>query len=576
VTPRWLFPTLVVLSVGLVVANAVLSACLTLEPVPAQGAPEIATVWRQGALVGRQVVQGDARAAFAADLAQLGTTLIAERVAYEGRVLTFDRRLFAMSFLAGRDGVHAAFGGRDAYLAPQDLVRAHLYRGGSDGRWVGPVAGLDADGVLAALAKELGCSPEQLLANGRLTRFTVAQTVTANEPEEKDAIRLARRETVPTGGRLMVGAEDAAKYLNNRLPIDGRFPDLVRAAPNGARGYDWQAHAAITLFLAETGTLYENHLYKSAARRAAWALQKAATLKCDADDCIGEGDHVDVMTSALALAAYSEIARQKTGAPFLEPARQLSAFLRSQQLVDGGFSSGYDRAARRSEGAERGDVDAAAVLALARSNLATKASVDLEAAELGLAHLTGRPGAVGPRDYLGADYRVCDAVEDLWQRAPNPSALEFCQTWTTWNLSWQMEPRGPTSAFAGGFRRGASWVPDVVTTANHVEGMIATIQAELRSGVAAAGVRDLDVAVTRGLEFLLREQLAGARAPETRDPEAVLGAFSTGPFDSEPSSVATAAAGSAMLRLLAVLETRGMPSPKKVKQDSARLAIPND
>jgi hypothetical protein len=576
VTPRWLFPTLVVLSVGLVVANAVLSAWLTLRPVPAPGGPEIATVWRQGALVGRQVVPGDARAAFAADLAQLGTTLIGERVAYEGHVLTFDRRLFAMSFLAGRDGVHAAFGGRDAYLAPQDLTRAHLYRGGSDGRWVGPVAGIDADGVLAALAKELGCGADQLLKEGRLTRFTVVHAVTANEPEEKDETRAARRQTVPTGGRLMLGAEDAAKYLNNRLPVDGRFPDLVRAAPNGGAGYDWQAHAAITLFLAETGTLYENHLYKSAARRAAWALQKAATLKCDADDCIGDGDHVDVMTSALTLAAYAEIARQKTGAPFIEPARQLSAFLRSLQLADGGFSSGYDRGARRPVGGERGDVDAAAVLALARSNLATKASVDLEAAELGLAHLTGRPGLLGPRDYLDIDHRVCDAVEDLWQRAPNPSALEFCRTWTAWNLPWQMEPRGPTAAFAGGFRRGASWVPDVVTTANHVEGMIATIQAALRSGATADGVRDLDVAVARGFEFLLREQLAGARTPETRDPDAVVGAFSTGPFDSEPSSVATAAAGSAMLRLLAVLETRGMPSPKKVKRDSARLVIPND
>jgi hypothetical protein len=570
---RRLSQALVAGTAVVVLANAGLAALLVLRPVPAQGAPAIVSAWRKGVLLQRKITDAEPRAAFAAEMATPGTTLIVERPTYEGRVLTLTQALFALSVLPGRDGVRATLGGRDAWLTPHDLAQAHLYSGDPPARWFGPVPGIDADGVLARLGAELGCSGDYLLKNGRLRRFTATWTQIEDLPEEQDPIKLARRTNTATGGRLTIAVEDAAHFLEARVTPDGHYADLV---PGPGWRYDWLAHAATTVFLAEAGSHFESVHIKGAARLAAWLMQNKVTARCGPDPCVGEGDRVDIATSALALRAYADLAHQKVGAIFVQPTNDLASFLRAMQRPDGGFHAAYDRRQQRPVDEERGDFDGEAVVALARAHLVTKNPADLEAASLGLDHLIRRPGFIGARDYLDADYHICDAASDLWQRYPNQSALDYCFVWSEWASLMQLDSHGPIPAFGGGYRRDAGWVPDLPSTAARIEGTIATLAAALRAGVSSDKVKELDRRATGGLELLLREQLPGWRAYLMPNAESSLGGFARTPFDTEPRSDFTAASGSAILRCLKVLESRGMPTPKRFRRDSNRINIPEN
>jgi len=556
----------------LVVANVALALGLQIAVAYGSGGgPDVVTVWRKGALVERRVQApvGDPKTAFAAQLATPGTTVIVEHVAGEGRVLTLGRRLFSQSFLAGRDGVRATFRGKDVYLTPIDLRQAGLYRGSSPGRWIGPVAGIDDEAVLDRLARDLGCSKEELWQEGRFRRFIVVRTMSANLPDDPDPVVQARRDTSASGARLTVAAEDAAQMVAARVDSKGRLADLLWAP-----SYDWRAHIAVTRFLAAAGAHFESLTLRGAARRAAWLIQKEATRQCGLDPCIGFGDRIDLDLSAETLIAYSDLARERAGVPFREPANQLAAFVREQQRWDGGFAAVYDRARQRAVREERSDVDALAVLALASAQRVNKNAADRDAAERGLDYLIGRPALLGARDYLNADYRICDAVEQLWERDEDPAGLAFCETWSTWSKLLQLD--GTVGEYLGGYQTGEGLVPDVVTTAHRTEGAVATIGAALHAKQKSASLTALDLVVTRGLEFLLREQAPGAHPYARVDPDPNLGAFPVGPGDSSASSEVTAAAGMAILRSLKVLEARGLPSPRKARRQANRINIGDD
>jgi len=399
----------------------------------------------------------------------------------------------------------------------------------------------------------------------------VTRAATANLPEEMDPVRAARRGQAATGGRLTVAAEDAARLLSSRVDGKGRFTDLLWSTP-----YDWRAHVSAMRFLAEAGGHFESHTMRGAARRAAWLVQKEAMQKCGLDPCVGFGDRVDIGLTAETLLAFADLARERAGVPFRDPTNQLAEFLRTQQRWDGGFAGAYDRAQQRAIHDERADFDALAVLALAAAHHITKNGADLDAAERGLDYLISRPVLFGARDYLNADYHICDAVEDLWQRDQNPSGLSFCETWASWSKLLQLD--GTVAEYAGGYRASAGWMPDVVATANRTEGIVATIGAALRSGANPDSLIDLDLMVTRGVEFLLREQRPGVHAYARPDAEADanLGAFPRGPGDGSVRSDVTAAAGTAILRCLGVLEARGMQTPRKARRQANRIIEPDD
>jgi hypothetical protein len=567
VTVRPLLRGLAIYGLALLGANLALLAWLSGDAGPvAPEVSEIVSAWREGALVARKVGGSEPRAALASELTMPGTTLVLERVIRESRVLTVARRLFGLSLVSGRDGVRATLDGQDAYLTPDDLLRARLYR---------RTVGVDPEGVLERLARALGCSPEQLWKRGRFRRFAVARTVLASSVTGAESAP-ARQEAAVTGPRLMAAAREAARYLARRLLDDGRLADddaaadpihlpIHLAAGPASTGYDWTAHGAAALFLAESGARLDDQDLRSAARRAGWYLQRRATLRCGDAACVGAGDRVDTAASALALLAYHQLSLERVGATFRGSIGDLSAFLRAQQRSNGGFFASYDRARRRPGDEERPDTDAAAVLALARAQRITKSPADLDAARRGLHHLIARPGLLGVRDYLDADHRICEAMDELWDRAPDAAALDFCLQWTSWGTLVQLDRRGPVAELAGGLRNSLGWMPDLLFTAARTEGAIATLATAVRAGRKAESLRALDVRMASGLDLLLREQLPGARGYLSRDPAAGDGGFTRSPVDPEARVDATAAAGSAVLRCLEVIDPRGRPSRRKAK-----------
>jgi hypothetical protein len=566
-TARWLPRLLIAYALVLTGGCAALVVWLSPRDEPRAGASEILSAWRQGALAARRITAkpaagADPGAALAAERGTPGTTLVVEHVVREGRVFTLTRTLFGLSFVAGRDGVRATLNGRDATLTADDLLRERLYR---------RTFGVDSEGVLDRLANQLGCGKDELWRSGSFRRLVITRTVLPRDPPELDLIRRARQETAVTTSRLTLAIKDAGRFLVQRLREDGRFSD---GAPAGA-GYDWAAHAAATVFLAESGERLDAYELRSAARRAGRFLQQMGSVRCGPNPCIGGLERGDTGGSADTLLAYSELATEKAGVAFRGLTAELASFLRAQQRGNGGFFTYYDRARQRGAGTDRDDVDAQAVLALARAHRITGNPADLEAARRGLRHLTGRPGLLGARDYLGGDHRVCVAMNDLWERAADPAALDYCLDWTSWGALLQIDRRSAAVAeYRGGVRPNLGWVPvpDLTATAQRTEGAIATLAAAVRAGRSADSIRALDVRMAGGVELLLREQLPGARAYLRPDAEAEsdLGGFTRSPVDRDPRLATTAAAGSALLRCLRAVEPARGATGKPARRRSVK------
>jgi len=568
VTPRTLARLLAAHALVVAAASAAVVAWLAPGARPEAGREEIASAWRGGARVGRRVAAaGDGARALAADPGARadspGTTLVVERVLGDGRVVTLTRGLFARSFVPGRDGVRVTLDGRDAYLTPDELLAEGLYT----------PAGVDAERALARLAAELGVTAEALWRGGRFRRFPAARLppVTAGGPPDGDPMRRAHGDVTASPARLRLAVEEAAHYLERQLGADGRFAGARVAAAGAATAYDWRAHAAATLFLADAGDVLGRYELRSAARRAAWPLKEGARPSCGGASCIGDpgspavgrGEPGDTAVSAAALAAFGEIAREKAGMAFLAPAAALAVFLRGQQRADGGFSPAWDPARQRPAAGEDPATDAAATVALARAYRANHDPANRDAARRGMAHLIRRPGLIGARDYLDADARICDALDDLGDRPPDTGPLAFCQRWTSFGRLLQVDRAGPLPELGGGSRAGIAWTPDVLVTAARSEGAVATIASALRAGQSAESLRALDVQMAGGIQLLLRDQLPGTRGHLLRDAAAATGGFTASPVDLEARLDATAAAGAAMVRCLRAIEARAPSSRRR-------------
>ena len=67
---------------------------------------------------------------------------------------------------------------------------------------------------------------------------------------------------------------------------------------------------------------------------------------------------------------------------------------------------------------------------------------DLRAASRALARLSGRGWSFfGSRYYFSEEHWTCQAVADLWERAPDPEALAFCLRWHEYQRRLQHEER---------------------------------------------------------------------------------------------------------------------------------------
>ncbi len=261
---------------------------------------------------------------------------------------------------------------------------------------------------------------------------------------------------------------------------------------------------------------------------------------------------------ALSILAFVEIARTKLDAGYALLVPELAAFLRAQQRPDGEFMHLYDRGARTPIDTQLLYYSGEAAFALARAHSLLGDGRDLEAAKRALAHLVGGAWTFfGSRYYWGEEHWTCQAMSDLWERAPlSGSALRFCLDWEAFNRGLQYGPGETEFDADGAYGFGPLLTPRLTPVGSRSEAGIATLDAARRAGVASRELAPLEQQMRRSLALLLRHQFRmrdSQPSPNQHllsEPSAVDGAMPGSEVDWQLRIDYAQHAGSAMVRWL--------------------------
>jgi hypothetical protein len=493
----------------------------------------IASVWNGGQLIERAVVarvppHGQAQSAGdptldAALASHPDATLVYESIVGEGPLVAWSQSALAMSVVAGHDGISATLGDRTAYVTPDDLLARQGYDRGIRLGALELSTGVDVPLALAVLSDRLGTNARDLLDNGRLRRIRVERTLASTAPP-----RIATADTV-TDARVRDAAAAAGRYLARGVDTDGRFRYAVDAPTNTALpGYDWPRHAGATYFLAQIAALSGDTDVAWAALRAASLLRDHAMVLCGEHRCIGDARVVDVGAAALTVLAFVEMARTKLDAAYGLLVPELTAFLRAQQRPDGELMHLYDRAAQRPIDVQLLYYSGEAAFALSRAHALLGDGRDLDAAKRAVEHQVAAAWSFfGSRYYWGEEHWTCQAMDDLWNRAPSARALQFCLDWQEYNRKLQYGTAETPYDADGAYGFGPLLTPRLTPVGSRTEAALATLDAARRAGVAASDLEPLDRQIRRSLALLLRHQLRSGdgNAHLLADPASVDGAM---------------------------------------------------
>jgi hypothetical protein len=509
----------------------------------------VASVWHSGQLLARAVLEkaGDASPALQAALAaEPGATLVHESIVAEGPVVTWSEPALAISFVPGRDGIAATIDGKTTYLTPDDLLARQAYDKGVNIEGIQLTTGVDVVVALAALADRLGTTARDLLDRGRLRRIRVVRT-TPGAPAEH--VVTADAFSIDDARDIAIGA---GRYLARGVDADGRFRYLVDAPTNRTLpGYDWPRHAGATYFLAQVAALSGDPEVAWAALRAASWLRDHAMVTCGEHRCIGDANVVDVGSAALTVLAFVEIARTRLDAGYALLVPELTAFVRAQQRPDGEFMHLFNRSAGAPIDQQLLYYSGEATLALSRAHTLIRDARDLDAATRALAHLVGGAWTFfGSRYYWGEEHWTCQAMDDLWDRAPNPAALRFCLDWQAFSRKLQYGPTDTPFDGDGAYGFGPLLTPRLTPVGSRGESGIATLDAARHAGVAPAELAPLERQMRRSLSLLARHQLRREQCYLCSDPAAVDGAMPGSEVDWQLRIDYAQHTGSAMIRWL--------------------------
>jgi hypothetical protein len=509
------------------VACAVVHARFALHRDPAREVV-VSTVWSGGEVVGRAAVAkpGDPDPALAFALAShAGSTRVDERIVGVGPVVRFPLEALAMSLVPGHDGLAATLDGRTAYLTPDELLARQAYDKGIRLPALELGLGVDARLALVLLADRLHV-PTSALDRAELFRFRAERLQNA-PPSSPTPASLSDDD-------VSDGIVAAAEYLAGGVDERGRFRYLVDAPSNRTLpGYDWPRHAGATYFLAQVAGLSGDAGLSSAAVRAAALMRDHATLWCGELRCIGERDVVDVGSTALALLAFTEVARTKLDPSYAQLVPALAAFLRSQQRPDGELMHVYDRTARRPVDVQMLYYTGEAALALSHAHTLLGDPRDLDASMRALDHLVHHGWSFfGSRYYWGEEHWTCIAMGDLWERAREPAqrrtvrdALDFCLDWAAYGRQLMYGPGDTAFDADGAYGFGPVVTPRLTPAGSRSEAGIATLEAGRRAGLPASRLGPLEQQLRRSLAMLLRHQLRPGPVHLFADPGAVEGAM---------------------------------------------------
>jgi hypothetical protein len=514
----------------------------------------IESAWRGGALIARAEgawpPEKSSPAAWPSDV-----TLVRETVVNEGAIVTSNEMAFALSIVAGVDGVMATLDGKTVYVTPDDLLARQGYDHGVSIPELTLSFGADVPLIEAMLADRLGVTVPDLRARARLRRIRTVREVQARDAEKKPP--RVTPDTL-TEDAVRAAALDAARYLARGVSADGHFRYLVDAPTNRTLGgYDWPRHAGATYFLAQAYGLSPEPALALGALRAAALLRDHAVLDCGDAKCIGSEDVVDLGSASLALIAFVEIVRNKVDPGYLPLVVDVAKFVRAQQRPDGEFMHQYARGDRRPIDVQFLYYSGEATLALARAHEVTHDDALLDAARRGLAHLVGPAWSFfGDRYYFGEEHWTCQALDDLWERAPDRDALDFCERWHAYGRNMMYGPGESPFDADGAFGVGPVVTPRLTPVASRCEAAVATLDAAIRANADPREIDALDRQLKRSLALLLREQLRPGQAHLFADPAAVYGAMPGSFVDWQLRIDYAQHAGSAMIRWLNVTAAR--------------------
>jgi len=252
--------------------------------------------------------------------------------------------------------------------------------------------------------------------------------------------------------------------------------------------------------------------------------------------------------------SFVEIVRTGLDASFEPLARDLARFLRAQQRPDGEFMHIYERPSRHPVDEQFLYFSGEAAFALARVHLVTHEQADLDAASRALAYLVGPAWSFfGSRYYFGEEHWTCQAMDELWQRAPNPAALDFCVRWHAYSRRMQYGLGETPFDADGAFGVGPIVTPRLTPVASRSEAGVATRHALALSHGSEEELRELDAQLRRSLALLVRSQFRPGPRHLLADPQAVAGAIPGSEVDWQLRIDYAQHAGSAMLRWLEVV-----------------------
>jgi hypothetical protein len=475
---------------------------------------------------------------------------------------------FTMGLVPGRDGVKATIGDKTVYATVDDLMgvqaydRAHLWVEASFG-W-----GTHLPSTLQVLSDQLNGMPVAEIAKKATFRRVRFERLEFKAPTGIFAIErpLAPRprmtaETL-TKELALDGIADAAIHLSGLIDGQGFFRYMVDAPTNNTiPGYNWPRHAGATFFLAQAAAVLDNAGIRAAGLRAATRLRDEMMRACgDKQKCIAPDEPTaEIGSTALALIAFTEIARTTKDTSFNAAIADLASFLRSQQREDGELMHLYDRANKKPIDVQFLYFTGEAALALARAHTVTKNEEDLTAAKRALHRLSGAGWSFfGSRYYFSEEHWTCQAVAELWERAPDREALAFCARWHEYQRRLQLDADETPFDAEGSFGFGPLVSPRVTPASSRGEaaGALAHVLfRERNAGRLPADDKELalvDTELRRALAFVLRSQFHPGPRYLFADPVAVRGGVPGSPVDWQLRIDYAQHAGSMMVRFLEV------------------------
>jgi hypothetical protein len=520
---------------------------VALRPDASHPRSAVVSVWRGGELVARAVVPDSSARDPTLDEAMsvAGSELVVETIVAEGPILARPDLALALSLVPGHDGLLARLDGRTLAVTPDDLLAQKAYDRGIDVAGFRLPLGADTAVLLGLLAERFHTTAQRVEAEAVLRRIRVVRS-TPLRAEPPWAHVDARSLSVDVVRRA---AHDAALYLARGMRDDGHFRYLVDATTNQDRiGYDWPRHAGATYFLAQAADHFHDPDLATACLRAAALMRDHAVVRCGNDACIGDEPRVDVGSSALGLLAFSEIVRTGLDTTYGDLVARLARFLRRQQRPDGDFMHEYDRSAEHPVDVQYLYYSGEATLALSRAHGLTHDPADLAAATAGLAHLVGPAWRFfGDRYYFGEEHWTCQAMADLWGRAPDAAALDFCTRWQAYIRKLQFHEGETVYDADGALGVGPIATPRLTPVASRCEAGVATLEVLLKERPPQEAI-EIEEEQRRALALLVRRQLRPGPVALFADPGEVYGAMPGSEVDLALRIDYAQHAGSAMLR----------------------------